>query len=633
MCGIAGFFHKERCDADVLLGAMLQTIRHRGPDGSGQLIDGAFALGMTRLAIIDLEGGDQPIYNEDRSIAVICNGEIYNYREIRRDLKKSGHRFRTNSDCEVLVHLYEQYGDAVAEHVEGMFAFAIYDSQRRRMLLARDRLGIKPLFLADTSRAVIFGSEIKALLCHPGIDRSLDLQAVDEYLTYTYVPAPRTIYRGIRKVSPGTCITIDEHGTVDSFRYWTPKATPDLPGSESDLTDLVGQQLAEAVRSHLVSDVPVGVFLSGGIDSSLIAALAARENNDAIMSVTVAFENSGAAFIDERNFAREVAIRYGLDHREIVVKPDFTAIADDILDAFDEPFADDSVIPSYYLCQATSDLLKVALSGLGGDELFAGYRRHLGLVLGERYRKIPRTVSRNLIEPIIRWLPESTESSHTVDHLKRFLRSAGSPADVRYQDSLSSIEDARRERLYGADVAKEIDPRATREVITARMGRGTDVLNDALRADIDTYLVDDVLTLTDRLSMWHSLEVRVPFLDRKVVEMALGIPSALKVRRNRQKYILRKVARRHVPSSILNHRKQGFEAPMARWLRGPMKEQMIDTLTGSSATGSGLFDKQHVESLIADHLSLNAQNSKILFSLLVFEGWYSRRPAPFRATS
>ena len=396
MCGIAGFFHKERCDADVLLGAMLQTIRHRGPDGSGQLIDGAFALGMTRLAIIDLEGGDQPIYNEDRSIAVICNGEIYNYREIRRDLKKSGHRFRTNSDCEVLVHLYEQYGDAVAEHVEGMFAFAIYDSQRRRMLLARDRLGIKPLFLADTSRAVIFGSEIKALLCHPGIDRSLDLQAVDEYLTYTYVPAPRTIYRGIRKVSPGTCITIDEHGTVDSFRYWTPKATPDLPGSESDLTDLVGQQLAEAVRSHLVSDVPVGVFLSGGIDSSLIAALAARENNDAIMSVTVAFENSGAAFIDERNFAREVAIRYGLDHREIVVKPDFTAIADDILDAFDEPFADDSVIPSYYLCQATSDLLKVALSGLGGDELFAGYRRHLGLVLGERYRKIPRTVSRTV---------------------------------------------------------------------------------------------------------------------------------------------------------------------------------------------------------------------------------------------
>jgi len=610
---------------------MLDSIEHRGPDGRGVLIDSPFALGMTRLAIIDLEGGDQPIYNEDGSIAVICNGEIYNFRELRRSLEKSGHRFRTDSDCEVLVHLYEEFGDGVAEHAHGMFAFAIFDLRQRQLLLARDRLGIKPLFIAETPEAVVFGSEIKSILGEPSVDRGLDLQAVDEYLTYTYIPAPRTIYRGVRKVLPGSLVKITAEGHVKTSRYWTPTIGPNKSVSERDWVEQIDDQLRSAVRSHLVSDVPVGVFLSGGIDSSLVAAYAAQESGETVSSISVAFADSGKAFIDERRYARQVAARYGLDHREIEVQPDFECIAEEILSAFDEPFADDSVIPTYYLCQAASEGLKVVLSGLGGDELFAGYRRHLGLVLGERYKHVPRGVSRLMIEPLAKLLPESRESSHTVDHLKRFLRAAGWPHHQRYQDSVASITEPSRRRLYGAGIANDIGFDETRDVIVQKMKASrVDPLSDALATDLDTYLVDDVLTLTDRLSMWHSLEVRVPFLDHQFVELAMAIPPELKIKRMRQKHVLREVAACHVPQEILNHRKQGFESPMARWLRGPLRQMMVDTLTGVSQRSTGLFDTQAVEALIDDHLSLKAQNSKVLFSLLVLEAWYAREPVPCR---
>jgi len=625
MCGIAGLVQKQGFTGERLIECMLAAIGHRGPDGRGILVDAPFVIGMTRLAIIDLEGGNQPIYNEDSSIAVVCNGEIYNFRELRRDLEKRGHRFRTDSDCEVLVHLYEEYGDEVAEHAHGMFAFAIFDAQRRQLLLARDRLGIKPLFIAETADTVVFGSEIKSILHEPSVDRSLDLQAVDEFLTYTYIPAPRTIYRGIRKVPPGSVVKITADGEVATSRYWSLSAATEANLTESEWVERVDEQLTRVVRSHLISDVPVGVFLSGGIDSSLVAAYAASESGDPVTSISVAFEDSGAAFIDERHYARQVAARHGLDHKEVVVRPDFERVAGEILSAFDEPFSDDSVIPTYYLCQATSEHLKVALSGLGGDELFAGYRRHLGLVLGEQYRWVPRPVSRYVLEPLARLLPESRESSHTVDHLKRFLRASGLPSDRRYQDSVASVPESIRDRLLTADATRAINFDETRDIIARPMrASGRDPLSAALETDINTYLVDDVLALTDRLSMWHSLEVRVPFLDHEFVEMAMTIPPDLKISKMRQKHVLREVAARHVPPEVLSHRKQGFESPMARWLRGPLKELMMDTLAGVSRHSTGLFDVQTVENLIDDHFSLRAQNSKILFSLMIFANWHER---------
>jgi len=604
---------------------MNNVIVRRGPDGEASLISGSAGLAMRRLAIIDSIRGSQPIYNEDRSVAVVLNGEIYNFRLLRERLSALGHTFRTDSDTEVIVHLYEERGPELVQELEGMFAFALWDARTDTLLLARDRLGIKPLFVARLTDGVLFGSETKSLLATGLVQTDLDWQAVDEFLAYTFIPAPRTIYRAIRKVPPATTLTIGPKREVRERTFWHVPDVEDVPRTQSDWVARVESALQRAVQSHLVSDVPVGAFLSGGIDSSLIVAMMAAVSERPVETFTVGFEDSGSSFMDERVYARMIAQRYRLNHHEINVKPHVTDIIEDIVAAFDEPFADDSVVPSYYISREAARFVKVALTGLGGDELFAGYRRHIGVRIGDAYGHLPRWLRQRLVDPVVRRLPEPKSSSDRIDHLKRFSRASSLSPSGRYQDSMVTLPAAERSRLYLKDIAARIDPVATAATLTATFDgfkHGTSV-DRALKTDLRRYLPDDILTLTDRLGMWHSLELRVPFLDRHLVEEAMTIPTRLKIHGLNQKHVLKQVAARWLPEPVLQHRKQGFEAPMGRWLRGPLSGMMQDILTYHALDSAGIFDPREVERLKREHLSGVRKHSKLLFSLLMFQLWHA----------
>ena len=626
MCGICGFLSVSPWSADTLQ-AMNDAIRHRGPDGEGSLLSGGVGLAMRRLAIIDVAGGAQPVYNEDRSVAVIFNGEIYNFKTLREGLSARGHVFRTNSDTEVLVHLYEEQGAELVRELDGMFAFALWDARKETLLLARDRLGIKPLFLVSLPDGVLFGSEMKSLLATGLVPTDLDWQAVDEFLAYTFIPAPRTIYRAVRKIPPATIVTVGLNGEMSQRTYWQIPDVPVDPRTPRAWVARIESSLRRAVQSHLVSDVPVGAFLSGGIDSGLMVAMMAAASDRPVETFTVGFGDSGSSFLDERVYARMIAQRYRLNHHEINVEPHVTDIIEDIVASFDEPFADDSVIPSYYVSRETARFVKVALTGLGGDELFGGYRRHLGVRVGQAYGRVPRWLRDGLIDPLVRRLPEPKSSSDRIDHLKRFSRASSLRPAGRYQDSMASLPAAERLRLYAKELAARVDSSATTATIVGTFDGfryGTEV-DRALKTDLRWYLPDDILTLTDRLSMWHSLELRVPYLDHHLVAEAMTIPSALKIRGLDQKHILKQVASRWLPEPVLRHRKQGFEAPMGRWLRGPLRGMMEDVLTTGAVTSAGVFDPDEVRRLQCEHLSGARKHSKALFSLLMFHLWWEMR--------
>lgn len=634
MCGIAGFLASGGL-SDELLRRMNDVIWRRGPDGEGFYHAGPVGLGMRRLSIIDLHGGWQPIFNEDRSVVVVFNGEIYNYRKLRADLISRGHTLATESDTEVLVHLYEEYGAGLAEHLEGMFAFALWDIRQERLLLARDRLGIKPLFISQVPQGLLFGSEIKSLLATGLVPRDIDAQAVDELVTYTFITAPRSIYRHIKKVEPGTILTISLNGKIDSQRYWSIPDVQHVKRSEQEWEQRLEERLQEAVRSHLVSDVPVGAFLSGGVDSGLMVGMMAKQMDRPVETFTVGFREAGSGFIDERVYARQIAQRYGLNHHEIDVQAKVEDILGDIVEAFDEPFADDSVVPSYYVSKVAAQHVKVALTGLGGDELFAGYRRHLGIKLGDAYTRIPALLREGIVDRLVRALPEPKNSMELVDHLKRFSRSSSQSAAGRYQDSMSTLPAAERLKLYTPHIAAQIASADTERVITGlfesfRFGGSVD---RALKADLRIYLTDDILTLTDRLSMWHSLELRVPYLDHRLVEDAMTLPASMKIRGLTLKHTLKKIAAKWLPADVINHKKQGFEAPMGRWLRGPLRPLMEDALSKGNVIQAGVFDYAEVARLKSEHLSGQRKNNKIIFSLLMFHLWHQRYAQPQSAAS
>jgi asparagine synthase (glutamine-hydrolysing) len=627
MCGIAGFRARDGRLDEALLRVMNEQIVRRGPDGEGIYFDGDVGLAMRRLAIIDLEGGRQPIFNEDGTVCVVFNGEIYNYRELRTALQARGHRFATHSDTEVIVHLYEEHGPDFARHLAGMFGIALWDIPRKRLVLARDRLGQKPLFIARLPQGVLFGSEIKSLIATNLVPRAIDPQALDEYLTYNFIPAPRSIYCAIRKIAPGTTLTIERDGTEHVQTYWSVPTVPVRSATESEWIDRCEAALQDAVRSHLVSDVPVGAFLSGGLDSGVLVAMMAKTLKQPVQTFTVGFSQAGSAFLDERKYARMLVERYGLEHREIDVEPHVEDIIGEIVRAFDEPFADDSVVPSYYVSQAAARHVKVAITGLGGDELFAGYRRHFAMVLGERYAQLPRFLRKGLIEPIVRRLPESRNSSDRVDHLKRFVRAADFDAGARYQDALTALPRSERHQLLSQAMRAQIDADATDRVVTDKFGgpaTGSELVR-ALRTDLEFYLVDDILTLTDRLSMWHSLELRVPFLDHPLVELMQSAPDSLRIRGQTQKYLLKKLAERWLPREMIYHRKQGFEAPMGHWLRGPLLPYFDKIVNRETVREHGLVDYDVVVRLRDEHVSGARKNSKIMFSLLMLHAWLRAR--------
>jgi len=629
MCGICGIFNYGSHEPVSLeqLQAMNDTLRHRGPNDEGRYTDVDLGLAMRRLSIIDIGGGKQPIHNEDRTIWIVFNGEIFNYPKLKRYLEGKGHTFYTRSDTETIVHLYEEHGDDCVNYLRGMFAFALWDGPSRSLLLARDRVGIKPLFYCDTGKGeLLFSSEPKALLASPKVSRDMDLQGLDAYFAYGYIPAPLSIYRSIRKLPAGHVMKI-RRSDSSIRKYWDLYFRPERGKPESYFVGKFEEIFSEAVKMRLISEVPLGAFLSGGIDSGLVVAYMAEAMNDRLHTFSVGFSGNVGGYLDERPYARMVAERYRCEDRELLLEPRVETILDDIVESFDEPFADDSVIPSYYICETSSRDLTVALTGLGGDELFAGYERHLGFRISLLYDYLPSALSKGILAPIIEVLPELKNGHYTVNHLKRFVRASHLPLPERYARYMTMLNPDERARLYQPDIAEAIDYRATEELMTAYFradDNALDPLDKMFYQDIKTYLPEDILTLTDRIGMRHSMELRVPFTDHVLIEMCATIPAEMKMKRMQKKALLKSIAAAKLPRPVLAHRKQGFASPMAQWLKTDLKSCSDDLLLSETKNNSDILRKSEIREMIADHMRGRELNDKRIFALIMFQKWCER---------
>lgn len=624
MCGIAGYMNLDRnrpAEANDVA-RMCDTIVHRGPNDMGLLADGPTALGMRRLSIIDIASGHQPIANEDETVWIVFNGEIYNHNQLRSDLQARGHRFRTTSDTETILHLYEDHGSDCVQSLRGMFAFAIWDTRDRSLFIARDRLGIKPLFYSQTGGRLAFASEMKALLTLPTCGREPDWNAFDAYFTYTFIPAPLTIYKDIRKLLPGHHLRVVD-GRVTISRYWDVSFADKHRGTPDEIAEGFLDVMGEATTMRLMSEVPLGAFLSGGVDSGLVVGMMSGPDRDAVNTFTIGFGGQTGDFLDERPYARLIADRYHCRHRELEVVPRISEAIDATVRAFDEPFADDSVIPTYHICEEAKKHVTVILTGLGGDENFAGYERYLGLALSDNYSRLPRLLRQGVLGPLARSLPETSGGGNRIDHLKRFVAGDALEPARRYQSYQRALDPARRRALYAPDIAKFIDFESVEKLgwqHFARLDEG-DVLDRALYQDLMMYLPDDILALSDRIGMQHSLELRVPFIDHKVVEYCARIPSGLKINRFDKKHLLKKAARRFLPDSVIDHRKQGFSSPMAIWLRGELRASVDQCLDRNVLERQGIFAADAVSTLAADHYARKRLNHKTIFSLMMFNKW------------
>jgi asparagine synthase (glutamine-hydrolysing) len=610
MCGICGIATTNgAADADQVA-AMSGTLVHRGPDSTGQFTDGTVALAARRLSIIDLETGDQPIANEDGTVQVVQNGEIYNYRELRRELERAGHTFRTHGDTEVLVHLYEQHGERFAERLRGMFAIALWDAPRRRLVLARDRFGIKPLYYRDDGGELSFASELRALR-----RGEIDLDAVEAFLAFNSIPAPLTIFRQARKLPAGH-VLVWESGRTRLERFARPGPVPidELrDDEEAELVEELRARLRDSVRAHLVSDVPVGVLLSGGVDSALLAALAAEESSEPLRTFSIGFAERS---FDELEDARRVASRYGTRHRELVLKPDAALLLPALADAFDEPFADSSALPTYLVSELAASDVKVALSGEGGDELFGGYHTYAADLLAKRFGGVAQ-----LVRPLVERLPTSTAKASFDYKAKRFVRAAHLPPLERHHGWKEIFApDARAELTGRVSAFDPVDLLRTRFAET----EGADELARLQDVDLGIYLVDDLLVKTDRASMAHSLEARVPYLDTVVTNMALALPTRHKIRGLSKKVLLRKAAAPLLPREIVNGKKRGFSIPAAAWLRGELEPFARDTLSPETLTRQGYFRPDVVERLLDEHVAGREDRSRQLWGLLAFTLWHQQ---------
>ncbi len=618
MCGICGLVLLDGGDADpAVAAAMNETLTHRGPDSSGAFTEGPVALAMRRLSIIDLAGGDQPIGNEDGRVQVIQNGEIYNYRELRERLMAAGHRFRTESDTEVLVHLYEEHGPGFVEELRGMFAIALWDRLERRLVLARDRFGIKPLFYRVADGALSFASELKALLRQPGFSREVDLDALEAFLAFNSIPAPLTIFTEARKLPAGHLL-VCERGDVSIRRYSRPR--PALPervraGTEEELAVELRERLRDSVRAHLIADVPVGVLLSGGIDSSALAALAAHESSERVSTFSIGFEERS---FNELDRARLVAQRFGTDHHELIVRPDAADLLPKLAEAFDEPFADSSALPTYLVSQLAAGTVKVALSGEGGDELFGGYQTYVADTLAPRVGPVA-----SALRPLVEMLPSSSAKVSFDYRAKRFARAAHLPPLERHHAWKEIFSPEARAALLAPGRRGTLDPL---DIYRARYAEteGADELARLQDVDTGIYLVDDLLVKTDRASMAHSLETRVPFCDQVVAEIALALPRSMKVRGFSKKRLLRKAVSTLLPREIVHARKQGFSIPAAAWLRGGLEPFARDVLSRETLERQGWFRPDTVKGLLDAHVERREDYSRQLWGLLAFTLWHER---------
>lgn len=625
MCGIVGIhsLDGQRPIDRRLLESMNASLVHRGPDSAGFYLEsGRVGLAMRRLAILDVSGGDQPIFNEAGTVCVVFNGEIYNFRALRVQLEARGHQFRTHADTEVIVHAYEEFGDDCVSQLRGMFAFALWDATRERLLLARDRVGEKQLFYTEVDGQLLWGSEIKALLRHPAVERRLRPAAVNHFLTFLYVPEPLTMFEGIHELRAGH-VLVAERGGVKIRPYWRLRYAVDADMGIEEATEGLRAKLDESVRMRLVSDVPLGAFLSGGIDSGAVVALMARHSSAAVKTFSVGYAEGGEAF-DERAYARELAARYGTEHRELEMRPDLVEITSSLVRAFDQPSADSSAIPTWYLSRFTREHVTVALSGLGGDEVAAGYERHRGAVLAERLRWIPRSVMRAIVQPLVDALPDPRSGNQWPQRAKRFVRAARLSFDARYFDMLAQLSDEARRDLLTPEIAEQIELDEPSDHFHAYMREVADAdpLNRALYADLKLYLPGNLLTLTDRMSMAHSLEVRVPFLDHELLEYAARIPPAYKLRGMERKHILKRAVADLLPESFLSRRKMGFSPPLTVWFRNELRPFLEDTLSQASIRDAGVFSYAAVRRILDDHYARRANYDNQIWSLVTFMTWW-----------
>jgi asparagine synthase (glutamine-hydrolysing) len=624
MCGILGkvYHAPDRPVERETLTTMAATLVHRGPDDAGFYVDGNVGLAMRRLSIIDVATGRQPICNEDRTVWTVYNGEIYNFQELQRELQRRGHRFYTGTDTEVIVHLYEDHGLDFVQHLNGMFAVALWDERRRRLVLARDRLGIKPLFYAQLADRFLFGSEIKAILAD-GLGPSLDLQALSQYLSLLYVPAPRTIHREIRKLEAGHVLVL-RNGQITTHQYWHLERIPpavDLRGP-ADVDRQLLELLTEAVRCHLISDVPLGVFLSGGLDSSTVVALMRRAHNGPIKTFSVGFDDPS---YDERPHARLVARRFDTEHAELTVTPDVADVVPKLVHHFDEPFADSSAIPTYYLCQLTRRHVTVALGGDGGDEVFAGYVTYQADRLARLYERLPRVVTRRLLPALARSLPVSEGKVSLDFKARRFVENGLLEPGRRHYAWKAFFDDALKRAVLSEDALTDLGGELDTYPVFQRYYdevRHRDPLNRFLYADTKVYLPDDILVKVDRMSMAHSLEVRVPFLDFRVVEFMFGLAGALKMPALELKRLLKHVMRDILPAPILRKPKAGFHAPLPRWLKHELRPLVAEHLSPERVRADGLFRPRAVSTLVSEHLSGRANYSRNIWALLCFSLWH-----------
>jgi asparagine synthase (glutamine-hydrolysing) len=619
MCGIAGIVHFDGAPIpDGLPERMCAAIAHRGPDDRGivslprdsaGLSRARAALGNQRLSIIDIAGGHQPVGNEDGTVWTVFNGEIYNYQELRARLSALGHHFSTQSDTEAIVHGYEQWGDGVINELDGMFAVAVWDGRTDRLLLARDRFGKKPLLYFEDESRLVFASEFRSLLLAPGIDREIDPAALGAYFAYMAVPAPRTIYRRVRKLAPAHLLTRDRSGTRTA-RYWSLRFTPKKNVAEDDAVECTRRLLRSAVRKRLMSEVPLGAFLSGGVDSSVVVGLMAELSDRPVKTFSIGFEEEE---YNELPHARRVAAAFGCDHHEFIVRPAAIDVLPSLARHFGEPFADSSAIPSWYLAQLTRQHVTVALNGDGGDEIFAGYGRHLGSDLAERWQKLPAPF-RMSAERVAR---------------SRLVAEVGGRRPARFMDA-AALSRADRYRtwagVFSQDLIGQLSPIASAEDEAVPRAldaaRELDAIDAFLAVDTNVYLPSDLLVKVDITSMAHSLEVRSPLLDRELAEFAATMPSALKLRRLTTKHLLKRAAAGLVPDANLRRPKRGFAVPIARWFRGELRGFLSDHLQPSRLAQAGILNQAVIDRLIADHLGAAADYAHHLFVLLMLELWH-----------
>ncbi|HKO97209.1 MAG TPA: asparagine synthase (glutamine-hydrolyzing) [Pyrinomonadaceae bacterium] len=626
MCGITGWANLDPYahppdGARELLHSMCERMVHRGPDSEGLMVSGSVALGMRRLAIIDLVTGEQPTRNEDRSISVILNGEIYNYRELRRDLEKRGHTFASQSDTEVLPHLYEEFGDGMLDHLNGMFAFALWDAKRRKLLLARDRFGEKPLYWGVFNNTLIFASEPKVLLAHPSVTSALNPEALRQYLSFDYVPAPLSIYQGIHKLPAAHFLTLED-GNLDVRSYWKLSyKTLEPPPSEAEAAERVLELMADSVRLRLVSDVPLGILLSGGVDSSMVAALAVRASSEPVKTFSISFAESS---FDESSYARAVAKFLGTDHHEERLSANLAAnLVGEIGAWMDEPFSDPSLVPTYLLSRFTRRHVTVALGGDGGDEIFAGYPMYQGHRWASMYARAPRFLQAGLIEPLVRLLPVKTKNLSFDYKAKRFITGSKYDPVSRHHIWFGSFTPEEQRQLLTPEVLESSNDDIYRDA--KQMWEecdSTDLVERMQSIDTRLYLAEDILTKVDRASMAVSLEVRAPFLDHRVAEFAASLPSNYKLRGRTTKYILKRAIKGSLPSFVTRRGKKGFGVPVAEWLKDNLRPLARDLLSPARVRRAGVFNADYVTRLQDEHERGVANHRKLLWTLLMFELWH-----------